>query len=301
MFKHLLLPNDGSAFSALATPLAINLATAFDAKLHVVRVHLSAPGLPDQIASFNLDETVRDLEKEELGAVVEQALAAGIAAAGELLEGPAVPALERYIEAVAIDLVIMATHGRGGVERVLMGSVAEGLVRRATIPVLLLHAHSDEDAVRTDLLNLNRILVSLDGSPEAEAVMPYATALARQFGADMVLAQVAVPVFEVASAVVPGVLYENDETISARAGEYLQEVAARHTASFPTRLRTLNASTVAEGILRCAQEENAGLIAMSTHGRRGLSRLAFGSVAASVMRHSEIPVLLLPHAGAAED
>ena len=295
MFKNLLLPNDGSAFSALATPLAINLATAFDAKLHVVRVHFSAPGIPDEIASFNLDETVRDLEKEELGAVVEQALAAGIPTTGELLEGPAAPALERYIEAEAIDLVIMSTHGRGGIARTLIGSVAEGLVRRTTIPVLLLHAHSDEDAVRTDLFNLDRILVSLDGSPEAEAVMPYATAIARQFNADMVLTQVAVPVFEVASAVVPGALYENDETISTRAGEYLQEVAARHTAASPMRWRVLNASTVAEGILRCAHEENAGLIAMSTHGRRGLSRLALGSVAESVIRHSEIPVLLLPH------
>jgi nucleotide-binding universal stress UspA family protein len=300
MFSNLLLPYDGSTFSALAAPLAIHLAAAFGAKLHVVRVHFSAPASPYEPTTLNFDGSLRDIERDQLETVVERALAAGVPATSELLEGPVVAGLESYVEAANIDLIIMATHGRGGLTRALLGSVAEGLLRRVSVPVLLLHARSDEDDVRTDLAGLTRIVVPLDGSPESEAVLPYAIPVARQFGAEIVLVQADVPVFEVASAMLPEVPYEPETILAGQAEEYLEAIAARHSPGVAMRYRVVSGSTAAEGILRCAREEHAGLIAMSTHGRRGWSRLAFGSVAESVMRRGNIPVLVLPHAISAD-
>ena len=293
MFKNLILPIDGSALSALAIPLAIRLAHAFRAKLHIVRVHVSTPDTPDQSAAVSLDETLRDIEREKLDAIVQTSASASVSTTAELLEGPVVPALERYVKAVGVDLVIMATHGRSGIKRAVLGSVAERFVHKSAAPVLLLHAKSDHDAVRTDLADLKRVLVALDGSPESEAILPYANALARLCSAELVLMQTAAPIFEAASVLVPEVLYGEEVTDAGRADEYLQWVAKRQSASLRVRTTVKRAASVTEGILQCAREESADLIAMSTHGRDGWSRVALGSVAESVMRHTDIPVLML--------
>jgi nucleotide-binding universal stress UspA family protein len=137
------------------------------------------------------------------------------------------------------------------------------------------------------------ILVPLDGSELAEAVLPHVEELAQCAGAEIVLVRVAVnPAFEYAFAD-PMLARANEENAEAQAGSYLQDMASRfQAAGFKVRSE-LGAGAVAPTILEIAQKVHPDLIAMSTHGRSGFARVVLGSVADEVLRGSNVPVLLV--------
>ncbi len=149
----------------------------------------------------------------------------------------------------------------------------------------------------------HRILVPLDGSPLAEAALPHAAAIARRFGAGITLLQVVstLPVTTAVDAAATAgaeamLAMEAIEATEQAAHDYLEEVARRpELEGISFRLRVVRGSPARE-IVRLAQEERAELIVMSTHGRSGLGRLVFGSVADQVLREAGIPILLVrPH------
>ena len=138
-----------------------------------------------------------------------------------------------------------------------------------------------------------RALVPLDGSMVAEAIVPFILEIAGPLDMEVALLRVIVPTPPVVVGGGGGVVVDDIEKIRATANEYLASVAAG------LRARGVRASTqvrfgkaVAE-ILAGAQEADADLIAMTTHGRGGLGRLLFGSVAEAVLRQAEIPVFLM--------
>ncbi|MHB0868039.1 MAG: universal stress protein [Chloroflexota bacterium] len=145
-----------------------------------------------------------------------------------------------------------------------------------------------------------RILVPLDGSPLAEAALPHATAVARRFDAGLTLLQVvstlpvATTVDTTATAGAETVLaVEAIEATEQAAVEYLNEVAHRpELAGIPVEVEVVRGGPARE-IVRQAQRGKADLIVMSTHGRSGLGRLVFGSVADEVLREAGIPILLI--------
>lgn len=147
-----------------------------------------------------------------------------------------------------------------------------------------------------------RVVVALDGSEIAERLVALMEELGRT-GSEIVLVQATVPVEEVIARTTPaGAMagggtvdaYELTEQEAAEAERYLSDIADR------LRARKVRVETVheqgkpAEVILRVAQERGADLIAMTTHGRGGISRLVFGSVTEEVLRHTAIPVLVMP-------
>jgi nucleotide-binding universal stress UspA family protein len=294
-----MLPLDGSRFSELALPLAIRLANQSGARLHIVRVHVPSLTAGDAIVSENYDELVRDWEREALSVALDRATDAGVRATGELLEGPVVEGLQRYIEAAGIDLVVMTTHGRSGIKRAVMGSVAEQCVRKTDIPILLIHPRSDMDEVATDLANVKRILVPLDGTEESEAVLPHVISLARLAGAELVLARVAFAPFDIAVTVGAKALTDYLERMRAEGEQYLGEIQAAMPADLVISRTSLTAERAPDGILRAAQAEGADMIAMATHGRSGWSRIAVGSVAETVLHKATTPVLLIKGAATA--
>ncbi len=140
MFRNIMLPVDGSHFSELALPLAVKLAKADRAQLHIVRVHEVATPTAEAVITMNYDDLVREWELDGLRATTARAREAGLEPTTELLEGPIIAALQRYIANAGIDLVVMSTHGRSGLRRAILGSVAEQCVRSTDVPVLLVKA-----------------------------------------------------------------------------------------------------------------------------------------------------------------
>ena len=144
---------------------------------------------------------------------------------------------------------------------------------------------------------LEKILVPLDGSELAEQALPYATELARKFASELVLLWVVQPppVMPVAEfAVIP---YQ-DEAFMARAEKQANAyLNARREdlrkEGIPTRVAVLTSFSVAEAIVDFAAQEGVNLIVKTTHGRSGLSRWVFGSVAAKVLEQAPCPVFLV--------
>jgi nucleotide-binding universal stress UspA family protein len=188
-------------------------------------------------------------------------------------------------------LIVMSTHGRSGVGRWIYGSVADQVLRRAAVPVLLVpprseHAWSD---ARPGL----RVLVPLDGSPLAEEALG---ALANPLAAvapTLVLLQVVQPLLPV---VADGIVYTSpfDEEVEVgSARDYLEAVATRLRADGRTVELHALLGYPTTAIAAAVREYRIDLIAMATHGREGVARLVLGSVTAGVMQQSPVPLLLV--------
>jgi nucleotide-binding universal stress UspA family protein len=210
------------------------------------------------------------------------------------LTGAVGQTLARYVQELGIDLVVMATHGRGGVQRAWLGSVADHLVRHLVIPVLLVRP--PEGRASTAPTPGHQILVPLDGSPLAEEVLRPAEALGRLWQAELCLVQVVRPVLRVVDLAAPLPTAYDDELTAVRrtqAQDYLDDVAAGLRAR---GLRATIAAVVgwhpAQTILDLARPERVALVALATHGRGGLRRWALGSVADKLVRGADVPVLV---------
>ncbi len=181
-------------------------------------------------------------------------------------------------------LIAMATHGRSGPARWAMGSVAERVLRGARQPVLL----SNPAAVGGEI-KFGRILVPLDGSKLSARILPLVEEMGRFPGAEVVLLHVVAPG--------PGTVLGTPSPVPPRPDEVaiagLEATrAALEAAGIRARTR-IETGIPAERILGVAEEERADLIAMTTHGRSGLGRWVYGSVAEKVLRHGRRPLLLV--------
>jgi nucleotide-binding universal stress UspA family protein len=140
----------------------------------------------------------------------------------------------------------------------------------------------------------HRVLVPLDGSPLAEAVLPFMSRLARPLGLEIALLRV-VPM--VTPQIVEGggrqIILDQGERLREEAEAYLRGVAARLVADGFRVTTTVRTGEAAPEIVAGARECQADLIGMMTHGRTGLGRLLFGSVAEAVLRHAAVPVFVV--------
>jgi nucleotide-binding universal stress UspA family protein len=295
-----LVPLDGSAFSEQALPLAADLARARRAPLHLVHVHtpVFGVGVPDAypVGEADTDADARGREEAHLDGLAEQMReSAGVVTHATVLDGAVVEGLNGYAVETDAGLVVMTTHGRGGMGRAWLGSVADGLLRNSHRPLLLLRpAEGEPPPVRLE--QIGHILVPLDGSRLAEAVLPEAVALARHASARMTLVRIVPPVALPdagafgGAATDPAVL----EAQRSEAARYLEEVARRFAGEGIGMGTSASVSwSAAAGVLDTAKEVDADLIAMATHGRGGWQRVALGSVADKVVRGGRTPVLVL--------
>lgn len=304
MARSLLVPLDGSALAEQALPLATTIARACRAKLRLVTVHVPPPppveaGLVELYVSADLAR--RREERAYLRQVAERLRAEGpLTVVTVILDGPVADAIAEHAEAADAWMVVMTTHGRGRLGRLWLGSVADALIRKLTIPVLLVRPR---DAVQVPIpVADRRILIPLDMSPTGEAAVDPAVELALPMGLALRLVHVLQPplqplLVDPADYPLPGdelVL----ESLRRRADGYLTSVAAT------LRGRGLRVDTliivamgVAEAILEEARGDDVALVAMSTHGRGGIRRLLIGSVTDKVVRASDRPVLVVRPAG----
>lgn len=296
MFYRLLVPLDQSTLSEQALGMALSITRASDAGLDLATVRGSlAFGLSPK-DSADMDEADNYLES----IVAEIKSGAGIKATHGVLRGDPAEMICARASDVSADLIVMTTHGRSGFSRAWLGSVADGVIRRSTLPVLLVRPKERGGARSAAWAPMKQIVVSVDGSNLATQVLPSATKLARAYGASIVLLQVVQPVPMLTVHPYLGAVTDTAVTDDV-ATQVLVDEAERHVEGLVRKLReegisnaeshVVLSASVPQAIIEFARSHHADLIAMSTHGR-GVSRLIVGSVADKVRRSTEVSVLL---------
>lgn len=279
MTDRILVPTDGSDGATAALEHASSLAADRDATVHLLTVVDTNGDGP------TADESVRAVferrGREIVADAADRASEQGVATVEAVERGRPHEAILAYAADAAIDLVVMGTRGRRGLERFFLGSVAERVVRLADVPVLTVrddgHAPPYGD-----------VLVATDGSACAMAALEQAVSLARPYGATVHL----LSVVDVAAT--------RHDYGAASVLSRLERDATSHLEQAATRARELDApavetalevGTVPREITDYAATQDVDLVAVGTHGRQGVSRYVVGSVAERVVRTASRPVL----------
>lgn len=295
--KSVLVPLDGSQFAEAALPLAALTARRLDASVRLALVHV--PGTPPGDDAASIDVAVQERERGYLAATASRLDPAGVVVPElTLLEGQPGPALAQELERRPADLVVMATHGRGAVSRMWLGSVADYLVRHLHGPILLVRPREGEPIYGST--RLEEVLIPLDTSTASEQVIEIALAIGGP-AARMTLVHVVEPVLGVAEPALPFPMPMDPkllEDLRRMAQARLDRVADRlRERGLGVVTRVLTGTGAAGMILEEAARGRYDLIAMTTHGEGGLRRMLVGSVADKVIRGADVPVLTLRPGG----
>ncbi len=270
--KKILVPLNGSMLAEQSLPIARRLAGVFGADIILANVVEEKKSDENSAAPFDnqdyLRRTAEMMKDDSLSA--------------EFVTSKGGPAREINRLAVenAADLIVISTKGGFEVGRLLKTSVSQRLIERANLPILLLRPTNKWASRFTEF---KRIIVALDGSAEAECVLPLVKLLADEFHNEVLL--VSVP---------EGAESEN---YAQTMQQYLDGIAARLDSEKTQTKVLLGGSGPARTILAFAESEQSDLIVMATHGRGGAHRveqLPLGSVPTRVIEKTKCPVLLVP-------
>jgi nucleotide-binding universal stress UspA family protein len=269
MFKHILVPLDGSELAERAVPCAEQLAGTGETTLHLVGVvDLLVHSVWAPVPIYISDDTfARELTQMTtyLGGLEAQLTARGMTVRTSTLTGSVAPILLDYERDEGIDLVVMCTHGRSGPARFALGSVAERLLHYGAVPLLMVRAAGVP-------VNLTQVVDTLDGSELSEAALSVAERLAGSVVKAVTLLRVV-----------------GDAEDRPAAERYLEGHAARFRPDQILCTTRVEVGDPAEEILEVAGSNR--LVVMATHGRTGLTRWALGSVADRVARGGASAVL----------
>jgi nucleotide-binding universal stress UspA family protein len=305
MTNSILVPLDGSPTSEAAVPLALAVGSALGASVELVHVHELAPlfgNAPAPDTALDVDDA-RGM-REPIAALAERLTRAhDVPVSGTVLIGPVVAAIEQHAVESGVRLVVMTTHGRGGLARAWLGSVADRVIRARIAPVLLVRPDADKPQQRT--WPPARVLVPLDSTALSEGVLPPLMALLAASGTELVLFTVVEPlpplepfpdvaVWVDRSGTEAGQDAANDAN-TRRSTDNLERTAQRlRQSGTQVRTQVVVHSSVARAVLEYAEETGVDLIALATHARDPVARAFMGSVADKVMRGASVPVLVVP-------
>ncbi len=297
MYKNIMAPVDLSPMENPAISVATRLAREFDATLHLVRA-VAPPVIIQPIPPMKAFEITEQALAEEheasrrkleaLGAEVEKE--AGVRVQTTLKDGRVTQTLRDHAVEIGADVIVMASHSRGGLKRLNLGSVTDYLIRNTHIPVLVVKPDVplfDEAAEVTA-----RIVVPLDGSEMAQEILPQVVALASALKATVTLLQVLTPqTYSQKRIVQPGLPWWDADIAAADA--YLSGQAEFIAASGVTVTTDVTLNTdVPAAILDYAIRNKASCLAVATNGVGGLRRFVFGTVADELTRKSPISLLV---------
>lgn len=294
MYRSILVPVDGSKLAERVLSIAIPLAEAHGARLSLLQAHEKVMPLTVGggvlVHDMALDEAFRREQRAYLERLVGrvQKLTA-VRVEGMFREGHPSVVIVEAASAPDVDLVIMSTHGRGGLQRFWLGSVSDAVVRQVHVPVLLVRGARPIAKRLKDAPPFSRVVVPLDGSSRAEQALEATRTLLGATPGRITLVHVVHPMTAMASA--------NVQRDAAREASeaYLAPLAQRlQGATLEVRHETAVSTQVARVVLEAAETHSADLIAIAGQGLSGVQRFLVGSVADKLIRTAAVPVLVVP-------
>lgn len=307
MYKRILVPLDGSRLAEQALPYAEILAKALSAQLELYEV-IEPP--PDQwvdsahgIYPHRLSDSLRSTRQDYLERIANSLRANNLSVATKVEEGSPAHCIAVEAEAKPDTLIAMASHGRSGITRWVLGSVTDKVLQDTPCPLLIIRADENQSAPTS--IALHHLIVPQDGSPVGEQALPHAAALARALKANIRLvranpsqgeyhAYMGLYPMNSSSTVYTGMYEEFERAADAQAMEQLLDAK--------DKLRKLGVLSVDEDltkghapelIVQLAHDIPDSMVIMSSHGRAGVGRWIMGSVSDRVARHAGVPVLIV--------
>lgn len=291
--KKIVYATDFSPCSENALPIAVRLAASHDAELHMVHaIVLHADDPHDPAHHFpepdELYELMRSSAEARMATTAENGGMPDVNIVRAQVRGisPA-PVILEYAEEQGVDLIVMGTHGRRGLRHLLLGSVAEEVVRMADCPVLTVR----EDAASASAFE--RILVPMDYSRHSELALGYAREIASSEGASLHLLHVlevdTYPDFYF--PVQASQMFDMPE-LKERALQHLRDRLEKEGPEVRAELH-VELGHPAQSVVEYAERLGIDLIVLASHGRTGLERALLGSVAEGVARRAQCPVLIV--------
>lgn len=276
MYCKILVALDSSEMADAVLPYVRYLALNFAAEVHFLMVRREAGRGSNQTLRSHLEHLEHRFQQERTVASVASAYGDP---AGEILE---------YCEKKKMSLIVMRIDRGNGSKRWFLGSTAQNVGQRTTVPVLMVPSRHVKRDGSLEGITFSRILVPLDGSEDRETVLPHVVAIAERLGGSVTLLHVVVPP-------VRGVPVMHKEVVemSRVVGEaYIEQVKRRLKERGINVDSQIEYGSAAKAILEFAKEGKFGLIAMTTQGLINVLSRVFGSVSNKVIYESEVPVLL---------
>lgn len=303
MTRHILVPLDGSRLAAAAAPYAVTLAHTSDARISLLAVVESATERAGQPSTAAQEEDERHVTESTayLESVAVAMRAHGHTVTTVVRHGNPASEILAASEDEGCSLIVMSTHGRTGLERLRMGSVAQRVLRHAIIPTLVVRPGNG--APTEGAATIAAVMATLDGSPLAEQALPMATRIATALSIPLTLLRVIPSLAYLASAgwdagysAYYPVSEESERDEEQSVERDLEAVAARLRASgldVRTRWERSATSRATEVIAAVLEEQPSGIAVMASHGRGGVLRWALGSTAEEVLDQSPCPILIV--------
>ncbi len=281
MFERIVVPLDGSKLAELALPHAGELAGAFNSEIILVSVCK-----PEESQYQHMHQ----LYTEKMAESIKGSF--GVEAKPVVLLGESAEEIISYTEENDISLLVMMSHARSGIRSWTMGDVANKVICRVSMPVLLIRAGVPSPK-KEELFN--KILLPLDSSDAGEAALPYIVELTKKMSSEVTLLQVVAPGQHVHT--IGGLDYvrfteQQVDAMKAEAKQYLEKAGKKLAGMKGTMKCEVRVGDTAHEIIRFAEKTNTRLVAISSHGCSGIKQWIFGSVAHKILQVSSIPVLL---------
>jgi len=295
MFDYLIVPLDGSSLAECVLPHVVALARPFESRVTLLRAVRGPLADGTSKATDPLGWQMRRAEaRAYLDDLVARLQEIGVKADREILDGDAAEQIVQFCRDEGADLIILSSHGRGGLSPWNVSSVVQKVILRAFVPVMIVRAYQP---VTSDLagLSYDRILVPLDGSQRAEFTLPLATTLAGFHQCLLLLVHVVskpevarrAPLTEEETSLVEQLTEFNRQN-----GErYLEDLRSRLDSEVETVLKV--SENAAEALHQLVEERDVDLVLLSAHGYSAREKWPYGAVALNFIAYGATPLLIL--------
>ncbi|MCA8944324.1 MAG: universal stress protein [Planctomycetes bacterium] len=288
--RKILVPTDFSPNSYLAVEAANALATRFGAEITLFYVEATHDYLVLDIGSTGAREE-REFEMHHFDEAKEL-VSSDVECHTMVDKGTPYEAILAAAESRHADLIVIATHAHSGIQRFLLGSTTEKVVRGAKCPVLLVHPDPDRSPARM-LVDLEKIVVPTDLSDTAKAALPVAAEIAKSCDAELLLTHVIEPLTGLGFGTGAEQVYALQRGLQEATSEGLTKFRSEVPDGVKSEVVVLE-GTAHDELAGLVDREKAGLIVMATHGHTGVTRWLLGSVTDRVSRTATCPLLIVP-------
>jgi nucleotide-binding universal stress UspA family protein len=285
MISSILVPLDGSKTAEHALPFAARVARGAQAELQLVHIATVAGWARPEQEHGNL--------VDQLDEIAEPLRKAGLRVTTGIVNGY-YSDIGQIIGELArergVSLIVMTTHGRGGVQRFIYGSVADAVIRSSHVPLLLIPA-SGARPIPTD--RPPRITIALDCSELSELALPAALDVARALDGQMELVHVVEPPNYGLELGKPATFRMDPAEALEKAEAYLRQVGDELSQNGPAVSRRVIAGFAEPSVASLAQPKYSDVLALGTHGHGGLRRVVLGSTATAALKRASVPLLVV--------